>query len=549
MNSETKTCQNCKSSFEIQPEDFKFYEKINVLAPIECFHCRNRKRLAFWPFGKFHRRKSDLSGEDIITIFPPNAKFPVYKTSEWNSDDWQPPRMVYDSGRPFFDQLRELQNKTPHPHQFGSNNLNCDYSDDVWESKNCYLSRSIANCEDISYSYRIIRCRDSYELTYCYDTEQSYDCSYCFKTYNVKYAFDVRDSFDSAFLYDCRNVSDCFMCWNLRGKKFHILNKPYSEEEYYKEIKKYKLTSWEEVEKIKKEFEKQVRENAIHRENINTKTFNSVGNFLTECKKCINSYFLESSENCRNIFRGLENKDSYDSSGIWRGELVYEIIQLTQGYKLKYSIFCTNCSDSEYLDFCNDCENCFGCVGLKKKQYCILNKQYTKEEYEKLVSEIKENMKKDGTFGKFFPPEMAYVGYNLSFGYFLYPLSKDEVEASGGTWEELEKAETKNININEYIDNVNTAAEEIIYKGFICAETGRPFNIRKEELDFYKKHEVPLPRTYPDVRTSKRIKQLFLIKPFPVKCFFCGKEIVSYYPTEFNYKKIACESCYLKEVV
>jgi hypothetical protein len=32
---------------------------------------------------------------------------------------------------------------------------------------------------------------------------------------------------------------------------------------------------------------------------------------------------------------------------------------------------------------------------LKNKSYCILNKQYTKEEYEKLVSKIIEKMMKD----------------------------------------------------------------------------------------------------------------------------------------------------------
>ena len=36
--------------------------------------------------------------------------------------------------------------------------------------------------------------------------------------------------------------------------------------------------------------------------------------------------------------------------------------------------------------------HCFGCVGFKHKQYCILNKQYTKEEYEKLVQKIIKQM-------------------------------------------------------------------------------------------------------------------------------------------------------------
>jgi hypothetical protein len=46
--------------------------------------------------------------------------------------------------------------------------------------------------------------------------------------------------------------------------------------------------------------------------------------------------------------------------------------------------------------------NLFGCIGLRGKEYCILNKQYTKEEYETLVPKIIEKMKADGEWGEFF---------------------------------------------------------------------------------------------------------------------------------------------------
>jgi hypothetical protein len=58
----------------------------------------------------------------------------------------------------------------------------------------------------------------------------------------------------------------------------------------------------------------------------------------------------------------------------------------------------------------------FGCVSMRKPEYCILNKQYTKEEYEKLHTHIVEDMNKnpyisvDGhtyRYGEFFPPEFS----------------------------------------------------------------------------------------------------------------------------------------------
>jgi hypothetical protein len=54
-----------------------------------------------------------------------------------------------------------------------------------------------------------------------------------------------------------------------------------------------------------------------------------------------------------------------------------------------------NCSNIFYSSECFSCKNCFACSGLKNKQYCILNKQYSKEEYEKLVPQIIEKMQAD----------------------------------------------------------------------------------------------------------------------------------------------------------
>ena len=78
-------------------------------------------------------------------------------------------------------------------------------------------------------------------------------------------------------------------------------------------------------------------------------------------------------------------------------------------------------NDIWYSYMLNNCRNCFGCVEMNGKQYCILNKQYTKEEYENLVPKIIEQMKempyldKQGrsySFGEFFPPEISPFAYN-----------------------------------------------------------------------------------------------------------------------------------------
>ena len=51
-------------------------------------------------------------------------------------------------------------------------------------------------------------------------------------------------------------------------------------------------------------------------------------------------------------------------------------------------LFCNSIGRGENLLYCIDVKksrNCFGCVNLKDSEYCVFNKQYTKEEYEKIV--------------------------------------------------------------------------------------------------------------------------------------------------------------------
>jgi hypothetical protein len=545
---ETKQCQNCGQPFIIEPEDFDFYEKINVPPPVACLNCRTSHRLAFWPFGKFNKRTCDLTGERIISLYPPKTPFPVYRHAEWYSDKWQAPAMVYDPNRPFFDQLYELQTKTPRDHQLGSQNVGCDWCDDVWECKNCYLCRSLLNCENLFYSYRTIRCRDSYDVCYCFDADQCYDCTYCFKVFNVKYAFDVRDSMDSVFLYDCRNVHDCFMCWNLRNREYCILNQPYSKEEYFRKLGGYRLDSRESLEMINREFQELLRTQAVHRASSNIKSVNSTGNYLTECKNCRECYFFEESENCAYMFRGPKNKDCYDSAGILRGELIYNTNQFTEGYRVFHSNYSMNCRESEYLDSCSDCQYCFGCVGLRNKKFCVLNKPYPEAEYQALVAKIKEKMTADGVYGRFFPYKMACGGYNLSVAGIFFPKTKEEVVKLGGLWEEAGISETEGRSVYDPPDSIRDTGEEAIGKAVICRESGRAFSVTKDELSFLKKKDIPLPREYPDVRTLHRIQRLFCITAHPVTCHFCGKEIISFYPPEWKYEKIVCEDCYLKEV-
>src|SRR3989344_5845837 len=110
-----KICADCKNGFIIDSGDLDLYKKVGLEIPEQCFECRVKQHFAFCLFGKFRKGKSDLSGESLITILPPKARYPIYKSHEWWGDAWDPMSFGqdYNPARPFFEQLKELQEKIP----------------------------------------------------------------------------------------------------------------------------------------------------------------------------------------------------------------------------------------------------------------------------------------------------------------------------------------------------------------------------------------------------------------------------------------------------
>lgn len=545
-NRNMPNCKQCTTDFEIQAP--RFYERLELPEPTNCPNCRRRQRLAFWPYGYLQKRKCDLTGEPIISTYSPDAHFPVYKRQHWFSDKWNPPEMEIDWDRSFFDQLYELQGKTPHFHQLGKNSTNCDYADDVWSTKNAYMSRSMAECEDMYYVYRTLNSKDCMDITYCCDMAQSYECVYCFKCYNLKFSLDCSDCSDSWFLYNCRGCRNCFMSWNLRNREYCILNKQYTKEEYEEKINSLHLNSRDFLMKLKKRFEEHLKNDAIHKPNFNTNCQDSSGNYITDCKNCKDSFFAEESEDCVHLMRNVRNKNCVDCTGLYQGELSSETLQVSDLHNVHFAVYCVDCSDSQYLDQCFNCVNCFGCIGLKRKKYCILNKQYKKDEYEGLKKKLIEKMKKDGEYGQFFPYKFAYNGYNLSLGAFYCALDKKEIEKLGSYDEPLPKNHTEGEDAKKLSDLSEAISDDIIGQPFLCSISKHPFAFIKQELEFYRKHKLPLPILHPEERNRLRFGKLAPLDPVKTKCFGCKKEITTYYPPEWGYKKVACEDCYLKLV-
>ena len=334
------------------------------------------------------------------------------------------------------------------------------------------------------------------------------------------------------------------MCSNLRGKSFCIENIQYTKEEYNEKLKSINLGSYKEVELLKKQFEEMLKNKAIHRLNFNIKAYNSTGNNLINVNNCIDCNTISDTEGSFSCIRGAKINNSLNCGGCWYGELNGNSCGCSNSYIIKYSSW-SQSRYSEYLDLCIDCEYCFGCVGLKKKKYCILNKQYTKEEYEKLKSEIISSMKKSGEYGKFLPYSMSAGPFNLSTSYLYFPnTTKEEILSLGGYWQDIDESGIEGVSTNELPDSIDEVDESICTKALICPETGWRFNISKDELEFYKQYNIPLPRKHFDVRIKELLKYSTVLDTELYECCYCKKKIDAYYPKDWGYEKVACESCY-----
>ena len=139
---ENRICQNCKKDFQMEPEDFKFYEKINVPPPTWCPLCRAQRRFSFRNERVLYKTKSAFSGKEIFSMFPPSSGVKVYENEAWNSDKWDPIDygQDYNFSKDFFTQYFELFKKVPLRNLGVIFEVNSPYVNHATNPKNSYLS-------------------------------------------------------------------------------------------------------------------------------------------------------------------------------------------------------------------------------------------------------------------------------------------------------------------------------------------------------------------------------------------------------------------------
>jgi hypothetical protein len=186
---------------------------------------------------------------------------------------------------------------------------------------------------------------------------------------------------------------------------------------------------------------------------------------------------------------------------------------------------------------------------LKNKKYCILNKQYSKDEYEKLKEKIIEQMKERGEWGESFPIEYSPFPYNDTLAQDYFPLTREEAISKGYPWRDYtdQKVIKQAIKFDKDIEKVG---EEILDEMLVCVECGKNYKIIPQEYRFYKILKISIPDNCPDCRYSRRMSQQKASKLYHRKCMNegCLNEFETTYSPE-RPEKVYCEKCYQESII
>ena len=559
------TCRNslCKQSFEIAPADFALLDKLSpvfgnkkyvIPSPTLCPDCRQQRRLFWRNERSLYRRTCDLCEKSIISMYPQGSAFPVYCTECWWSDSWDPKDFgrAVDFGRPFLSQIKKLQNVVP---RLGLNvinsNENSEFINHSGSCKNCYLIFAAEFDEDCLYGYQVIKsvgCTDTCDCTeshYCYEVIDVDQCHSLFFSQNCT------NCSSSAFLFDCKGCTDCLLSTNLRNKHHVIRNTQYSKEEYLR-LKKEIMNNVAQgkLADVLQEFNS-LREKGIHRAREVVSCESVTGDYLKNSKNIRNCFDVSYAEDCAYIFTGFQIRDLLDVCHTTDAQLGYDSLSL--GYGSYNTVFTHGSWGSKNLLYCDIVQtgsDMCGCVCMKPGKYCVLNKEYSKDEYEKLMPKVIELMQKSGEWGEFFPAGIAPFAYNETTAQVYFPLTEAEAKKRGFPWRKEQEeplAVAKTIPAAQLPAAIDDIPDDILNWAITCEVTGRPFRVVKKELELYRAQRLPVPRVHPDERHRRRMMQKNPRHLWNRECAKCKKPIATSYSPE-RPEKIYCEECYLKEV-
>jgi hypothetical protein len=563
-----QNCQNCRIDFVIDERDQNNYKKIDVPHPTWCPKCRFIRRTANLNGWSLFYRDCDKCNKRTLSMYPADADVTVYCQPCWWADDWDGTEygQEYDSTRPFLDQVKEVNDKTPHV-ALETTYLtlkDCDYCNAIAYGKNCMLATWSDYCENVFFSSFLTSTKDTVDCLRMIDSELCYESIGQNKGYRVFHSEECDSCTDVWFSRNCYSCVNCVGCVNIRGGSYMIFNEQYSKEEYAEKLKEFRLDTYSGQMAMKEQVQEFWSKFPYRAYTGNTLNVNVTGEYVYESKNSEDMFMSSGAEDCRycQLITVKPARDCVDYSGWGNGaELIYDSANIGDNVsKVKFSYYCfPDCVELEYCMWVVAGKNNLGCANLKRKKYAILNKVYEKEEYEALREQIISDMKKrpfiDSTgkqyfYGEFFAPEFSKFAYNTSNANKFFPKTKDEALSLGYTWQEdEEQTAVATKNVSELPETISDTAQSIVKETIQCSTCPKKFRIVDGEYGLLKKMGMPIPRECLKCREARRFSRMN--KPLELyerSCAKCAETMKTSFSPE-RPEIVYCVACYQQEFV
>ena len=462
------------------------------------------KDIASWQPIVFHKSSW------MVSRFPSTDRMPeVVGYSDYYDQGWSEYThgIDYDESKSLFENYAELRKSVKGINMINFfNSENSEYADVVSKWKNIYLSAFIVNGdEDVMYSFwvndeskRILNSAiisDHSENVYF-----SLAVQHSFKVFYSRFINNSSDVWFSTNLLWCTH---CLWCHDLENKSYHIENVEYTKEEYMEKRDEYlkdRATYHDRYTSL------------INNPGKHLASENITGSYAVESENIESAHFTYRISWWRNVFNvgGFQScQNIYDVfDGGWPSlQDIYAVNGIAINSENCYtSCHVPNCNTVFYSYYLESCSFCIWCIWLQNKSYCILNKQYTKEQWEILAGRIFAQMDSEGILWDFFPWELNPFYFNDTMGGILGNFTKQEVESDGYMWRENEiKVDIPEgsdvISISDLkhyqsFDNGKWYINPSILKKVIKDDNGNYYRIIQMEYDFLVKYWLPLPELH-----------------------------------------------------
>ena len=547
-----RVCELTGERWEMTEKDVELYKKFNV--PPQAIS----QQTFFKLFGELLTgyswwwNKHAETGKPLLTHIHPHTEWKVIEDEEWHSRDFSSINSEVDLSRPIKEQIYDLAMRVPMSAYKNAEKPINSISRISFGDENCLFTEGTRS-KNVCFASDGLDLEDSVEVCWSHRVRESYNIMMCTDLQRCRVARNSRDCYGCDFIFDCWNCEYCFMSWNQRRKKYMFYNEQLTKEEWESRMEKIDLGDYETFERFFQEFFNKLSGEMIWPENFNIKAEDSIGEYLTNCVDCDHCWYGEGGKNC--YWSGwvyLGSEDCVLGADPGSSRCFVNMITISSS-DCRFCWVVTRCQNCEYCIECLDCENCFGCAGLKRKKFHIFNKEYSEEEYWKKLDEIKCAMVDSGEYGIPFYGKFSQTPIQHSGAHFFQDFPKEYYEklsavnfdpaldGAYGNWEGK-----KFHDVSEIPTHIKDVDDELKMKAFLDKEIDRPFKLFPQELAFYKKFGIRVPKRHFIARVEDLWSEMNLFDFGKRECEKCSKEITVAKNKKFPNRKLYCKECYLE---